>query len=274
MLFKLGAVKGEGVNKSAAFFLLLSGAMLVGCGSEESHLEAQRNKLNPSALEMAAMPAAEKQAMNDALLTKMVWDALQSELNKEFSSILNASEFDIRCITLKLETPMQPTEGTAHFGIYAKNDGEICKNKAQHTAYSYYEVSVDHKGEAALTTHTRQGMQTRTVTIKYVDKNASPIHALQVQYAARKTWWIGNQAFTACNESSDGPAGKLDEFIGFSDRPTTADFRDQQGKIYKVEVINPTRDGLSARVWTFYREKERCENEMINATRNLANKYR
>lgn len=92
--------------------------------------------------------------------------------------------------------------------------------------------------------------------------------------AAAKTWFIVNRADTACNEVPDGPAGKLEEFVGFADRPRTVDFRDLDGNIYKVEVIVSAGDGINDRVWTYYRKQDRCENEMVNATRNLANRYR
>lgn len=89
--------------------------------------------------------------------------------------------------------------------------------------------------------------------------------------ADEKSWYVANSDFTECYES-DGPAAKLDEFIGFTDRPRTKDYR-SNGALYKVEVINPGNNGYET-VWTYYKSKTRCESEEINATKDLANKYR
>lgn len=85
-------------------------------------------------------------------------------------------------------------------------------------------------------------------------------------------WWIANSSFTTCHESS-GPAAKLDEFVGFTDKPNAQDFRDSSGKIEKVEVTNSAGAGYET-VWIYYKEKALCEAEQINSTKLLADKYR
>ena len=61
--------------------------------------------------------------------------------------------------------------------------------------------------------------------------------------------------------------------MGFTDKPTTKDYRDGGGNLYKVEVINYEGRGQE-RVWTYYRTQAKCEAEQVNATRNLADRYR
>ena len=104
----------------------------------------------------------------------------------------------------------------------------------------------------------------------------SPLSASSVDVTPnapkRKQWWIANSSFTACNES-EGPAAKLDEFTGFTDKPYTRDFRNSAGSLNKVEVINPIGGGKES-VWTYYTAKSECESEQINATNSLADKYR
>jgi len=87
-----------------------------------------------------------------------------------------------------------------------------------------------------------------------------------------KQWWTANSSFTKCFETS-GPAAKLDEFVGFTDKPYTRDFPDSSGKIVKVQVINSAGGNLET-VWTYYKEKAQCEAEEVNATKSLADKYR
>lgn len=87
-----------------------------------------------------------------------------------------------------------------------------------------------------------------------------------------KQWWSPDSSFTSCFETG-GPAAKLEEFIGFTDKPTTKDFRDGSGNLYKVEVLNYEGGGRE-RVWFYYRTKAKCETEQVNATKNLADKYR
>lgn len=87
-----------------------------------------------------------------------------------------------------------------------------------------------------------------------------------------KQWWVVNGGFTQCFEAG-GPAAKLDEFVGFPDKPTTKDFRDRSGNLYKVEVIHSLRFGRDE-VWTYYRTQAACEAEQVNATKNLADRYR
>lgn len=87
-----------------------------------------------------------------------------------------------------------------------------------------------------------------------------------------KQWWSVNSTFTHCFETG-GPAVKLDEFIGFTDKPYSKDFRDTSGKIVKVEVVNSAGSGQET-VWTYYKDKARCESEQVNSTKNLADKYR
>lgn len=87
-----------------------------------------------------------------------------------------------------------------------------------------------------------------------------------------KQWWSADSGFTHCFETG-GPAAKLDEFVGFTDKPTTKDYRDGSGNLYKVEVINYEGRGQE-RVWTYYRTQAKCEAEQVNATRSLADKYR
>lgn len=87
-----------------------------------------------------------------------------------------------------------------------------------------------------------------------------------------KQWWVANSSFTACFLSG-GPAEKLDEFVGYSDKPYTRDFRSSTGLIVKVEVINSAGFGRE-NVWTYYKEKAHCESEQVNATKSLADQYR
>lgn len=83
----------------------------------------------------------------------------------------------------------------------------------------------------------------------------------------KKQWWIAKSDLTEC-KISGGPAEKLDSFVGYTDRPTTKDYSDSNGNIYKVDVIN------DASYWTYYTSKEACVSEQINATKSLADKYR
>jgi len=87
-----------------------------------------------------------------------------------------------------------------------------------------------------------------------------------------KQWWVVNGGFSECFETG-GPAEKLDELVGVSDKPTTNDYRDGSGKLYKVEVIHSLGFGREE-VWTYYRTKAACEAEQVNATKNLADRYR
>lgn len=87
-----------------------------------------------------------------------------------------------------------------------------------------------------------------------------------------KQWWSPDSSFTHCFETG-GPAAKLDEFVGFTDKPTTKDYRDGSGNVYKVEVINYEERGQE-RVWTYYRTQAKCESEQVNATKNMADRYR
>jgi hypothetical protein len=87
-----------------------------------------------------------------------------------------------------------------------------------------------------------------------------------------KQWWIANSSSTQCHET-EGPADKLEQFVGFTDKPYTRDYYDSRGKLNKVEVINPTGNGQGT-VWTYYKEQSQCEAVEVNATKSLANKYR
>lgn len=87
-----------------------------------------------------------------------------------------------------------------------------------------------------------------------------------------KQWWAANSSFTECLETG-GPAAKLDEFVGFIDKPHTQDYRNSSGKLVKVEVINAIGGGRET-VWTYYKEKSQCEAEQVNATKSLADRYR
>ncbi|HKI53025.1 MAG TPA: hypothetical protein VJ987_02790 [Anaerolineales bacterium] len=87
-----------------------------------------------------------------------------------------------------------------------------------------------------------------------------------------KQWWAPNSTFTRC-VGTGGPADKLDEFVGYADRPYTQDFRNSKGEVIKVEVINVT-GGDRETVWVYYKDKGHCEAEQINATKSLADKYR
>lgn len=87
-----------------------------------------------------------------------------------------------------------------------------------------------------------------------------------------KQWWVANSSFTECFETG-GPAAKLDEFVGFTDKPYTRDQRNSSGKLVKVEVVNAIGDGRET-VWTYYKEKSQCEAEQLSATKSLADKYR
>ncbi len=88
----------------------------------------------------------------------------------------------------------------------------------------------------------------------------------------KKQWWIVDSSYTECFETG-GPAAKLDEFVGFADKPSTQDFTGPDGKLVKVEVINGNGYGQDT-VWTFYTTKQMCEAEQVNVTKSLADKYR
>jgi hypothetical protein len=90
--------------------------------------------------------------------------------------------------------------------------------------------------------------------------------------AAGRNWYVSNSSHTACR-TTGGPAEKLEQFIGFTDRPTTNDIRDEKGNIIKVEVVNNEGDGDST-VWTYYRHRADCEREWITRTQDLAARYR
>ncbi len=87
----------------------------------------------------------------------------------------------------------------------------------------------------------------------------------------KKQWWIADSNLRHCYEVN-GPAARLDEYVGFADKPETRDFNDSQGNLVKVEVRIPVSGGV--RVWTYYKDKPSCEAEQINATKSLADKYR
>ncbi len=90
-------------------------------------------------------------------------------------------------------------------------------------------------------------------------------------YAGSAKWWSANSSFTSCFKTK-GPADQLDSFVGFIDKPQAKDFKDAHGRLWKVEVSNPVRGG--SMIWTYYKFKEDCESEQINATKSLADKYR
>jgi hypothetical protein len=77
---------------------------------------------------------------------------------------------------------------------------------------------------------------------------------------------------TECHQSS-GPAAKLDEFVGSYDRPSTQDFSDSSGTLFKVNVVNEAANGMIY-TWAFYKNKVTCEAEQINASKALADRYR
>lgn len=89
---------------------------------------------------------------------------------------------------------------------------------------------------------------------------------------SEKQWWVANSSFSECFKSG-GPAAKLDEFVGFTDKPYTQDHRDSSGNLVKVEVINANGNGQET-VWTYYKEKSMCEAEQVKSTQALADKYR
>lgn len=86
-----------------------------------------------------------------------------------------------------------------------------------------------------------------------------------------KQWWSARNYSDECHESK-GPAAMLDIFVGSTERPTTQDYHDSSGKLYKVEVINIV--GSTRTWWTYYKNKALCEAEQVNATKSLADKYR
>ncbi|WP_340313658.1 hypothetical protein [Rhizorhabdus argentea] len=84
-------------------------------------------------------------------------------------------------------------------------------------------------------------------------------------------WWVANSEFTSCYVSG-GPAEKLEEFVGFTDRPVTKDFRGPGGELVKVEVSIDRGDGYD-RVWTYFRSEQQCLSEQVNYSQQLADKY-
>lgn len=101
---------------------------------------------------------------------------------------------------------------------------------------------------------------------------ARSVYADSQKSSPEKRWWSADSAFAKCIETG-GPAARLDKFVGFTDKPYTKDFRSSSGTIVKVEVINPS-SGDNTTVWTYYRAKDQCEAEQVNATKSLAEKYR
>lgn len=85
-------------------------------------------------------------------------------------------------------------------------------------------------------------------------------------------WWVVNSEFTSCH-TSGGPAEKLEQYVGFTDRPRTKDFRDANGNLQKVEVIIDRGGGVDG-VTTYYKAEQQCMAEQVNYTQNLADKYR
>lgn len=90
--------------------------------------------------------------------------------------------------------------------------------------------------------------------------------------SSEKQWWIVDSTFTACIPTR-GPAAKLDEFVGLTDKPITRDYRDSNGNLSKVDVVNSNGDGTVS-TWTYYKNNSQCESEEVNATKALADKYR
>lgn len=124
-------------------------------------------------------------------------------------------------------------------------------------------------------------VERRLVYLNSIFKNGEILGA-QSPYAVGETarrvppekqWWSPNSSFSRCIESQ-GPAAKLDSFIGLTDKPETKDFIDSSGNLKKVEVINYEDGGSLKRIWSYYKSKDDCENEEVNATKVLADKYR
>jgi hypothetical protein len=90
--------------------------------------------------------------------------------------------------------------------------------------------------------------------------------------SAPTQWWSLASSLQNCYLSK-GPAARLDNFSGTTDQPRTQDTRDRTGALYKVEISVDAGDG-NEEVWTYYTSQEACENEKVNASKNLANKYR
>lgn len=150
-------------------------------------------------------------------------------------------------------------------------------------AEAAYLVSIDQKRDPVIFPIPEQKMARIMTRLKYLNElyDGNQITGARSELDAgndarkkppEKQWWIAGSSFTECHEVG-GPAAKLDEFVGFTDTPTTRDFRDSSGNLYKVEVIVDGAPGYQ-RVWTYYKEQRRCEAEMVNATKSLADKYR
>jgi hypothetical protein len=71
-----------------------------------------------------------------------------------------------------------------------------------------------------------------------------------------------------------GPARILDFFGRLGEKTTTREFSDSFGNLKRVDVLYGHGDSTPEGGLTFYASKAQCEDEMINAPKALADKYR
>lgn len=102
--------------------------------------------------------------------------------------------------------------------------------------------------------------------------NAEPIQEITDQPSG-KSWWSPNSSFSTCIPSN-GPAARLDGFVGNRDTPSTQEYKRSDGTLWKVEVINPSNHAGNEEVWTYYSDQQTCLAEKVNATKALADRYR
>ena len=100
-----------------------------------------------------------------------------------------------------------------------------------------------------------------------VDSNT----ALPVIHADFQRWFSANASYSHCIDS-DGPSAKIDSF-GADQNPTVTEGKDKYGNLYKVEVEKYNSNG-TVTAWIYYRHRDVCEDEQINANKSLADKYR
>lgn len=124
-------------------------------------------------------------------------------------------------------------------------------------------------GLLLLVSYARNPKETPAARPDQITSKSEPARSEQ----SPKTWFAADSTHTVCIDSG-GPAPLLDKFSG-ADKSTVREFRRDDGReIYKVQVTLPGDTAFTELAWTFYTTKNDCEQEQINANKNLADKYR
>lgn len=93
------------------------------------------------------------------------------------------------------------------------------------------------------------------------------------QHTGPRQWYSPNVNFSACNLSTRGPAGLIEELDDGANPPTVTEFKNDAGELYKVEVVKRTSLD-EERYWTYYLSQKTCIAEKVHDTEALADKYR